>query len=144
MRACRADQTKKTKMKLRLITLTATCAAMLATISIANAQEPAEKDAGGNRHRHHKWGNSLEHMTKTLDLTPEQQAKIGPILEQAKPQMKAAHQESKEKMKTVRDNIRSQIRPILTPAQQQKWDAIQKAREATCASPGSIARCQEQ
>ena len=102
---------------------------MLATISIANAQEPAEKEAGGNRHRHHKWGNSLEHMTKTLDLTPDQQAKIGPILEQAKPQLKAARQESKERMRAVRDNVRSQIRPLLTPTQQQKWDAIQKARD---------------
>ena len=116
-------------MKLRLITLTAACAAMLATISIGHAQEPAEKDAGGHRHRHQKWGNALEHMTKTLDLTPDQQAKIGPILEQAKPQLKAAHQESKEKMRAVRDNVRSQIRPLLTPVQQQKWDAIQKARD---------------
>ena len=115
-------------MKLRLITLTAACAAMLATISIASAEESAGKDADGNRHRHHKWGNSLEHMTKTLDLTPDQQAKIGPILEQAKPQLKAARQESKDKMRAVRDNVRSQIRPLLTPAQQQKWDAIQKAR----------------
>ena len=121
--------TRKLQMKLRLITLTAACAAMLATISIGNAQEPAQKDAGGNRHRHHQWGNSLEHMTKTLDLTPEQQAKIGPILEQAKPQMKAARQESREKMKAIRDNVRSQIRPLLTQPQQQKWDAIQKARE---------------
>lgn len=128
-RACRADQLRNLQMKLRLITLTAACAAMLATISIAHAQEPAEKDAGGNRHRHHKWGNSLEHMTKTLDLTPDQQAKIGPILEQAKPQLKAARQESKEKMRALRDNLRSQIRPLLTPVQQQKWDAIQKARD---------------
>jgi periplasmic protein CpxP/Spy len=116
-------------MKLRLIKLTAACTAMLATISIVNAQDPAEKDAGGNRHRHHKWGNALEHMTKNLDLTPEQQAKIRPILEQARPQMEAARQESKLKMKAVRDNVRSQIRPLLTPVQQQKWDAIQKARE---------------
>jgi Spy/CpxP family protein refolding chaperone len=116
-------------MKLRLITLTAACAALLATISIVNAQAPAEKDGGGDRHRHHTWGNSLEHMTKTLDLTPDQQAKIGPILEQAKPQMKAARQESREKMKAIRDNVRSQIRPLLTQPQQQKWDAIQKARE---------------
>ena len=101
---------------------------MLATISIGQTQEPT-KDSGGNRSHHHKWGNSLEHMTKTLDLTPDQQAKIGPILEQAKPQMKAAHEESREKMKAVRDNLRAQIRPLLTPAQQQKWDAIQKARE---------------
>ena len=103
---------------------------MLASISLVSAQESAGKDSGGSGPRHHhKWGNSLEHMTKTLDLTPDQQAKIGPILEQAKPQMKAARQESKEKMKAIRDNVRSQIRPLLTPVQQQKWDAIQKARE---------------
>ena len=116
-------------MKLRLITLTAACAAMLATISIGQTEEPAKDEGGKRSHHHQKWGNSLEHMTKTLDLTPDQQAKIGPILEQAKPQMKAARQESREKMKAVRENMRAQIRPLLTPAQQQKWDAIQKARQ---------------
>ena len=106
-------------MKLRLITLTAACAAMLATISIANAQDPASQGPGGNGPRHHRnWGNALEHMTKTLDLTADQQAKIRPILEQAKPQMKAAREESRQKMKAIRDNVRSQIRPLLTPAQQ--------------------------
>lgn len=128
-RARGADQLRKPKMKLRLITITAACAAMLATISIANTQEPAGKDAGGHKHRHHKWGNSLERMTKTLDLTPDQQAKIGPILEQAKPQLKAARQESRDKAMVIRDNVRAQIRPLLTPPQQQKWDAIQKARD---------------
>ena len=102
---------------------------MLATISIGNAQDPAEKDAGGDRPHHRNWGNALEHMTKTLDLTPDQQAKIRPIIEQAKPQIEAARQESRQKMKTIRDNVRSQIRPLLTPQQQQKWDAIQKARD---------------
>jgi Spy/CpxP family protein refolding chaperone len=116
-------------MKLRLTTLTAACAAMLATISIANAQDPAAKDSSENGPRHHQWGNALEHMTKTLDLTPEQQAKIRPIIEQAKPQIEAARQESRQKIKTIGDNIRSQIRPLLTPPQQQKWDAIQKARD---------------
>ena len=116
-------------MKLRLITLTAACAAMLATISIGHAEDHGGKEADGKRHRHHKRGNALEHMTKNLDLTPEQQAQIRPILEQAKPQMEAARQESKEKMRAVRDNVRAQIRPILTQPQQQKWDAIQKARE---------------
>jgi Spy/CpxP family protein refolding chaperone len=116
-------------MKPRLITLTAACAAMLATISIANAQDPAAKDSSGNGPRHHQWGNVLEHMTKTLDLTPEQQAKIRPIIEQAKPQIAAIRQESRQKMKAIRDNIRSQIRPLLTPPQQQKLDAIHKARE---------------
>ena len=102
---------------------------MLATISIAHAQDPAAKDSSGSWPHHRHWGNALEHMTKTLDLTAEQQAKIRPIIEQAKPQIEAARQESRQKIKTIRDNIRSQIRPLLTPPQQQKWDTIQKARE---------------
>ena len=102
---------------------------MMATISIANAQDPARKDSGENRPHHRHWGNSLEHMTKTLDLTADQQAKIRPILEQAKPRMKAARQESRQKMKAIRDEMKSQIRPLLTPTQQEKWDAIQKARD---------------
>jgi Spy/CpxP family protein refolding chaperone len=102
---------------------------MLATTSMANAQDPAAKDSSGNSSRHHQWGNALEHMTKTLDLTADQQAKIGPILEQAKPQIVAIRQEARQKIQTIRDSIRSQIRPLLTPPQQQNFDAIRKARE---------------
>jgi Spy/CpxP family protein refolding chaperone len=116
-------------MKPKLITLAAACAATLATISIASAQDPAAKDSSGNGPRHHHWGNALEHMTKTLDLTAEQQAKIRPILEQARPQITAIRQESRQKIKAIRDNIQSQIRPLLTAPQQQKLDAIRKARE---------------
>ena len=113
-------------MKLRQITLTATCLAIFGTLSLAHAQDP-----GGDwkSRRDHKRGNVLEHMTKNLDLTPEQQAKIQPILDQAKPQIIAARKEAMEKAKAIRDNVRAQIRPILTPAQQQKFDALQKARE---------------
>ena len=115
-------------MKPKLITLTAASAMMLATISIAHAQNPAPKDYSGNR-PHHRWGNGLEAMTESLDLTPEQQTKIRPILEQAKPQIAAIRQESRQKIKAIRDNVRLQIRPLLTPSQQQKLDAIHQARE---------------
>ena len=116
-------------MKSRLITLSAACVALFATVSIGLAQDPA---AGNDRHQ--RWqnkrgGDRLEHLTKALDLTPEQQAKIKPIFEQAKPQIQAARQESRQKMQAIRENVQAQIRPILTPAQQQKWDAMQKARE---------------
>jgi len=115
-------------MKSRLITLTAVCVA-LATASLGQAQDPAAKDSDWKSRRHHKRGNPVEHLTKALDLTPEQQAKIQPIFEQAKPQLKAARQESMEKVKAIRENMHAQIRPILTPAQQQKFDALKKARE---------------
>ena len=37
--------------------------------------------------------------------------------------------DDREKVQAIRENIQSQIRPILTPAQQTKYDAIKKARE---------------
>jgi Spy/CpxP family protein refolding chaperone len=102
---------------------------LFATVAIGLAQDPAAKDNDRPHRWHHKRGNPVEHLTKALDLTPEQVAKIQPIFDQAKPQLKAAREESKQKVKAIRENIQSQIRPILTPAQQQKYDAIKKARE---------------
>ena len=125
------EEEKKKMMKSKLITLSAACVALFATVSFGQAQDPSAK----NNDQHHRWHKrevtQSSILTKALDLTPDQVAKIQPIFDQAKlpPQLKAARQESKEKLIAIRDNIQSQIRPILTPAQQQKFDAIKKARE---------------
>lgn len=74
-------------------------------------------------------GNALEHLTKELDLTPDQQAKVTPIVDQAKPQIQAIHQEAMEKTRAVMENAGAQIRPLLTPQQQAKFDAMKKAHE---------------
>jgi len=117
-------------MKSRLITLSAACLALFATASFGQAPDGgAKNDERQNRWHHKRGGDRLEHLTRALDLTPEQQAKIKPIIEQARPQMKAARDESRQKMIAIRENTMAQIRPILTPAQQQKFDAIKKARE---------------
>ena len=116
-------------MKSRFITLSAACVALFATVSIGQAQDPAAKNNDGPNRWHHKRGNPVEHLTKALDLTPEQQAKIQPIFDQAKPQVMAARQEAKQKIMAIRENTMAQVRPILTPAQQQKFDALKKARE---------------
>ena len=116
-------------MKSKLITLSAVCLTLFATVTIGLAQDSAAKDNDRPHRWHHKRGNPVERLTKALDLTPEQQAKIQPIFDQAKPQLKAARQESREKVRTIRENTMAQIRPILTPEQQQKFDALKKARE---------------
>jgi periplasmic protein CpxP/Spy len=116
-------------MKSRLIRLSAACVALFATVSIGLAQDPAAGNNDRPQRWQHKRGNRLEHLSRALDLTPDQQAKIKPIFEQAKPQIQAARQESKQKMQAIRENVMAQIRPILTPAQQQKFDALKKARE---------------
>ncbi|PYJ45084.1 MAG: hypothetical protein DME85_13770, partial [Verrucomicrobia bacterium] len=55
--------------------------------------------------------------------------KVQPILDTAKPQIAAIHQEAMQKMKTVMDSTLSQIRPLLTAEQQKKLDDIQKAHQ---------------
>jgi protein CpxP len=116
-------------MKSRLITLSAACIALFATISIGLAQDPAANNNDRPHRWQHKRGDRVERLSKALDLTPEQQAKVKAIFEQAKPQIQAAREEGRQKGKAIRENIQAQIRPILTPAQQQKFDAIKKARE---------------
>ena len=74
-------------------------------------------------------GNPLEHLSESLNLTAEQKTKVQPIIDQAKPQIAAIHQEAMEKMKTVMESAGAQIRPLLTPQQQEKFDAMKKAHD---------------
>ena len=88
---------------------------------------------GGHGPGHRKMmfggGKALEHLTKDLELTPQQQAQVQPIIDQAKPQIRAIHQEAMQKTRAVMENSAAQIRPLLTAEQQQKFDALRKAHE---------------
>jgi Spy/CpxP family protein refolding chaperone len=73
--------------------------------------------------------NPLEHLSESLNLTADQKAKVQPIIDQAKPQIAAIHEEAMQKMRTIMKSTGAQIRPLLTPAQQEKYDAMKKAHE---------------
>jgi Spy/CpxP family protein refolding chaperone len=114
----------KPNMKRNLLALAAASAIALGSFVVVQAQS----GPGGAGHWHgHAFG--LRGITDKLDLTAEQQAKVQPILDQAKPQIAAIHQEAMQKMKTVLDSTMSQIRPLLTPEQQKKSDDIQRAHQ---------------
>jgi hypothetical protein len=68
-------------------------------------------------------------VSETLNLTPDQKTKVQPILDQAKPQLQAIHQDAMQKAKAVMDATMAQIRPLLTPEQQAKADEMQKAHQ---------------
>ena len=85
--------------------------------------------AGEHGPNHHQMGNPLEHLSESLNLTAEQKVKVQPIVDQAKPQIEAIHQEAMEKMRAIMESTGAQIRPLLTPEQQQKFDAMKKAHE---------------
>jgi Spy/CpxP family protein refolding chaperone len=113
-------------MKLRLITLTAISALSLGSAAFAQDQDTTGQEQhegrGGRRHE------PLERMTEKLNLTPEQKAKVQPILDQAKPKIAAIHQEAMQKMKTVMDETIAQLRPMLTPEQQKQLDDLRADR----------------
>ena len=111
-------------MKRNFLTLATAGVIALGGFAVAQAQTGPGRGARGHGH-----GFGLERLTEGLDLTPDQQAKIQPILDQTKPQIAAIHEEAMQKMKTVIDSTTSQIRPLLTPEQQKKFDAIQKAHQ---------------
>src|SRR6476661_10661551 len=108
----------KSTMKRNLLAIAAAGAIAVGGFVVVQAQP----GPGGAGH----WGGhafGLKGITEKLDLTAEQQTKVQPILDQAKPQIAAIHQEAMQKMKTVVDSAVSQIRPLLTPEQQKKFDA---------------------
>ena len=107
-------------MKRTLLTMAA--AISLGALNFAQAQPP--KGPHGGWHR-----NPLEELSSSLNLTDAEKTKIQPIIDQAKPQLQAIHQDAMTKAKTVIDDSVSQIRPLLTPEQQTKLDAIVKAHQ---------------
>jgi Spy/CpxP family protein refolding chaperone len=120
-RIFRGGKMKQT-MKRNILTFVAAGAIALGGFVVVQAQ-PGPGGGG----RGHAFG--LQGITKQLDLTSDQQTKVQPIVDAAKPQLAAIHQEAMQKAKGVVDNSLSQIRPLLTADQQKKLDAIQKAHQ---------------
>src|SRR6266480_5366569 len=106
-------------MKRNFLTLAAAGLIVLGGFAVVQAQGRR----GGGR------GHGLEQLTEELNLTPDQQAKVQPIIDQAKPQIAAIHREAMQKMKAVMDRTVSQIRPMLTPDQQKELDDNEKAHQ---------------
>lgn len=112
-------------MKRNLLTLAAIGAIAFAGYAFA---QPEGGFGGGRRGGWHGQGFAMAHLTKALNLTPDQQSKVQPLVDQARPQIIAIHKDAMEKTHAILDKTMSQIRPILTPDQQKKFDALQKAR----------------
>jgi Spy/CpxP family protein refolding chaperone len=117
----------KTNMKRNILTFATAGAIALGGFAWVNAQ-----DGGGGPGGHRGWQGhqfAMQHLTKSLNLTSDQQTKVQPLLDQARPQIIAIHKDAMQKTQAIMDKTMSQIRPILTADQQAKFDALQKARQ---------------
>ena len=86
----------------------------------------------GGGHRGMSPEQRLAHLTKTLNLTSDQQAKIKPMLDQEQQTMMSMHQDTSmsqqdkwAKAKSIREGTNDQIKSVLTPDQQTKFVQMQ-------------------
>lgn len=61
-----------------------------------------------------------EHLRRALDLTPEQAAKIAPIVDATSAKLEAIRVETAQRVRNAMEESERQISPELTPEQQEK------------------------
>jgi len=134
---------------MKRIILLVLCGATVALCPALHAQDttnttPAttgtDSSTGGPGGGHH-WGNGgghpmnadmmLQRMTKALDLTADEQAKIKPILDTEVSTVTAARDDTTSapkdkfgKIRDARETANTQIKAVLTPDQQTKFEAM--------------------
>ena len=117
-------------MKRKLIALTMAGALALGTGAALQAHPQGEGHGPGvHKMRMMHGGFALKHVTKELDLTPQQEAQVKPVIDAAMPQIRAIHEEAMQKSQAVMEGAIAQIRPVLSAEQQAKLDKLRAAHE---------------
>lgn len=101
-----------------------------------NQMAPAAQDNGGRRHGPPDPAERTAELTKHLNLTSDQQAKVLSALQSERSQAESLRQDSslsqqdrRAKMMEIRQTTDGQIRAVLDSNQQKKWDEMQAKRE---------------
>jgi Spy/CpxP family protein refolding chaperone len=69
-------------------------------------------------------GKMREHFRRALDLTAEQENKIGPILDATSAKLETIRVETAERVRTVMEESKREVAPLLTPEQQKKLEKL--------------------
>lgn len=99
-------------------------------------QQGAQAGPGGKGHARFDPSKRAEMMAKHLNLNADQQAKVTDILKSEQTQMESLHsdaslsqQDRRAKMMDIHKASNDQIRGLLNPDQQKKFDEMQSHRE---------------
>jgi Spy/CpxP family protein refolding chaperone len=66
-----------------------------------------------------------EHFRRALDLTAEQESKIAPIIDATSAKLETIRVETAERVRTVMEESKRQVAPLLTPEQQKKLEKLE-------------------
>jgi Spy/CpxP family protein refolding chaperone len=90
------------------------------------ALDSAYRLRGRDRHK----DDGFEVMKRDLNLNEQQATQIRAILDQTRNDYRALRTEVRPRYDTIRQNARTRIRQLLTPDQQQRFDAKMAERDA--------------
>jgi protein CpxP len=141
MEPCQATEDRKLMNKtLCSIALTGLLTFGIAGTALAqdnSGQEPAAPPPGQNQGmqgpRRMDPDRQLQHMTKELNLSADQQAQIKPILTDTDQKMQAlwqdqslSQQDRRAKMRAIHEDSRAKIEAVLNDEQKPKFEAMQQ------------------
>jgi Spy/CpxP family protein refolding chaperone len=113
------------RLQWRQILISALVGFALGAVSVAWYLE--YRDTGGGEDH---YSRMQERFSSRLDLTPEQKQQIGAILEDMRQKVSALRTEIRPRFEEIRRAVREEIRSLLTPEQQKKFDAMQSEWES--------------
>lgn len=70
-----------------------------------------------------------EHLQRELDLTPEQVAKISPVVDETSAKLEAIRIETGRRVRSTMEEAERQISPELTPEQQKKLQEMKRRHQ---------------
>jgi Spy/CpxP family protein refolding chaperone len=66
-----------------------------------------------------------EHLRRVLGLTADQENKIAPIVDATSSKLETIRVETAERVRTIMEDSKKEIAPLLTPEQQKKLDKLE-------------------
>jgi Spy/CpxP family protein refolding chaperone len=66
-----------------------------------------------------------EHLRRELGLTAEQEKKLGPIIDATSAKLETIRVETAERVRTVMEDSKREVAPLLTPEQQKKLEKLE-------------------
>lgn len=117
-RSCITNEGNKA---MKLIPITLCLSVYIAVAQFAGA----ETSDSGSPFCHKGAPDMTAMMTHVLQLTDAQKSQVEPLVAAARPQLKAIHEKARAEADVVLKQLHTQIRPLLTPDQQKRLDALE-------------------
>ena len=85
-----------------------------------------QKRAVYKHHRAFMGERMREHLRRELELTPEQAAQVGPILDRTAAELNSIRQETQQRISETMNSSHQEIAPLLNPDQRERLSQIRE------------------